>query len=68
MTPAVSLGNTCTPSCASAPIRPAAGSVSSHAATMLRTTFQCTTPAALPMPEPMMPPDTTCVVESENPK
>src|SRR5262249_29448833 len=47
---------------------PAAGMVSTHATTMLRTTFQWTTPPARPRPAPMTPPDTTCVVESEKPK
>ena len=44
------------------------GQGESHATTMLRTTLQCTTPPALPRPAPMMPPETTCVVESEKPK
>src|SRR5262245_56285036 len=35
---------------------------------MLRTTFQCTTPPARPRPAPMTPPETTWVVDSENPK
>src|SRR5215475_8458778 len=51
-----------------APTRPAAGSVSTQAMTMLRTTDQWTTPPARPRPAPMMPPDTTCVVDSEKPK
>ena len=67
-TPAVSLGKTWTPSWASAPMSPAAGSVNAHAIAMLRTTFQWTTPPALPRPAPMTPPETTWVVESENPK
>src|SRR5262249_34428906 len=39
-----------------------------QATTMLRTTLQCTTPPALPSPAPITPPDTICVVDSENPK
>src|SRR5262245_40414247 len=53
---------------ASPPTVAAAGSVSTQATTMLRTTIQWTTPPARPRPAPMIPPDTTCVVESENPK
>ena len=67
-TPAVSLGNAAMPSCPSAPIRPAAGRVRIHATAMPRTTLQWILPPALPSPAPMMPPDTTWVVESEKPK
>src|SRR5262245_5079044 len=47
---------------------PAAGIVITQAITMLRTTDQCTTPPRRPRPAPMIPPETTCVVESEKPK
>src|SRR5262245_23271056 len=67
-TPTVAFANTSTLSSASAPIAAAAGIVKTQATTMLRTTLQWTTPPARPSPAPMIPPETTCVVESENPK
>src|SRR5262245_20805570 len=64
-TPAVALEKLSTARSAAAPTRPAAGIVSTQATTMFRTTFQCTTPPARPRPAPMIPPETTWVVESE---
>src|SRR5262245_46166412 len=64
----VSLPSASVHSSATAPISPAAGRVRHQATTIWLTTFQCTTPPRRPSPAPMIPPDTTCVVESENPK
>src|SRR5262249_26241320 len=68
VTPQVALEKPETTPSAVAPIRPAAGIVSTHAPAMFRTTPQFTTPPARPRPAPMTPPETTWVVESENPK